>query len=110
MRDGRLEQRRRKIIAEIAGLGFCLPGSLVARTTRCGNEACRCQDDPDARHGPYPSWTRKVAGKTVTRTLTASQAQRYQPWFDNTKRLRQLINELEALSVEAMAADRRAHD
>lgn len=96
-------QRQHQIMAEMAQLGFCLPGSLVARTSRCGNARCRCHTDPDRLHGPYLSWTRKVNGKTVTRNLSAAQAERYQPWFDNARRLRQLINELEALSSHVAA-------
>jgi hypothetical protein len=95
-------QRQVDITTEIAGLGFCLPGSLVTRSTRCGNQGCRCYSDPDCLHGPYLSWTRKVGGKTVTRGLSADQAERYQSWFENTKRLRQLVNELENLAVEAI--------
>ncbi len=94
--------RRRQIIAEIAKLDFCLPGSLVDRTTRCGTPTCRCHTDPDRRHGPYPSWIRKVDAKTVTRTLSATQAERYRAWFDNTRRLRELVGELQALSVEVI--------
>jgi hypothetical protein len=97
------KRRQRQIMAEIAELGFCLPGSLVARSSRCGNPNCRCHIDPDRVHGPYPSWTRKVGGKTVTRNLSAAQAERYQPWFDNAKRLRQLVSELEALSSHVAA-------
>jgi len=92
-------RRQRQIMAEIAKLGFCLPGSLVARRSRCGNPGCHCHTDPDRLHGPYLSWTRKVAGKTVTRNLSADQAERYGPWFENAKRLRQLISEMEALST-----------
>jgi hypothetical protein len=94
--------RKRQIMAEITKLGFCPPGSLVARTTRCGTATCRCHTEPDRRHGPYPSWIRKVGGKSVTRTLSASQAERYRSWFDNTRRLRELVDELEALSVQVI--------
>ena len=97
------QRRQRQIMAEISKLGFCLPGSLVARSSRCGNPNCRCHRDPDLLHGPYPSWTRKVDGKTVTRNLNTAQAERYQPWFDNAKRLRQLVSELETLSTSAAA-------
>jgi hypothetical protein len=93
--------RRRQILKEIAQLGFCLPGSVVDRTSRCGNPNCRCHADPAHRHGPYRSWTRKVAGKTVTRRLDDDQLARYGPWFDNARRLRQLVTELEMLSVQA---------
>ncbi len=93
-------RRQRQIAAEIAKLGFCLPGSLVQRTTRCGSPRCRCHTDPNQLHGPYPSWIRKVGAKTVTRTLNPSQLERYRSLFDNTKRLRELISELEALSAQ----------
>jgi hypothetical protein len=97
------KRRQRQIVAEIAKLGFCLPGSLVARTTRCGTPTCRCHSDPEQLHGPYPSWIRKVGAKSTTRTLSAAQLQRYRPLFDNTKRLRQLITELEELSAQVVA-------
>lgn len=92
-------QRRRQILDEIAHLGYCLPGSIVDRTSRCGNPNCRCHSDPSHRHGPYRSWTRKVAGKTVTRNLNDDQLQRYQNWFDNDRRLKALVTELEELSI-----------
>ena len=49
----------------------------------------RCKAEPPVLHGPYLHWTRTLAGKTVTRTLTQEQASRYQPWFDNARRLRE---------------------
>jgi hypothetical protein len=80
--------------------GLYLPGSLVERTTRCGSPRCRCHTDPSYRHGPYPSWIRKVGTKTVTRTLSPAQLERYCPLFGNTRRLRELTSELETLSAE----------
>jgi hypothetical protein len=100
MPDSQADRRRRQILDEMAQLGFCLPGSIVDRTSRCGNPNCHCQRDPARRHGPYRSWTRKVAGKTVTRRLSDDQLRRYQEWFDNDKRLRALISELEQLSID----------
>jgi len=61
----------------------------------------RAKPTPPELHGPYISWTRKVEGKTVTRLLRPDQLERYQTGFDNTRRLRQLIAELEALSLRA---------
>ncbi len=80
---------------------YALPGTLARRYMRCGKAICRCKADPPTLHGPYLHWTRTVAGKTVTRTLTEEQAQRYQPWFDNARRLRDVIAELEARSLRA---------
>ena len=96
------ELRQRQIAGEIAGLGPCLPGSLVERTTRCGSPRCRCHTDPSYLHGPYPSWIRKIGARTITRTLSPAQLEQYRPLFDNTKRLRELISELEALSAEVV--------
>jgi hypothetical protein len=96
------ERRRREITAEIAKIGFCLPGSLVTRTSRCGTKSCRCHVDPERMHGPYLSWTRKVGGKTVTRNLDPEQAEIYKPLFENHRRLRELIAELEAVAVQSV--------
>ena len=96
------EHRQRQIADEIARLGPCLPGSLVERMTRCGSPRCRCHSDPSRLHGPYPSWIRKTGTKTITRTLTHVQAERYRPLFENTKRLRELISELQTLSAQAV--------
>lgn len=95
--------RQREILDQIAALGPCLPGSITERTNRCGKNNCACHTDPDRRHGPYRLWTRKLAGKTATRTLTADQDTSYRPWLDNTRRLRQLVTELEHLAAVAMA-------
>lgn len=93
------ELRRAEITAELAKLGFCLPGTLTVRRTRCSSAGCRCRAEPPALHGPYYSWTRKIAGKTVTRTLSLEQAQRYGPWFQQARQMRALTAELEALSL-----------
>lgn len=93
------ERHRAEITAELAKLGFCLPGTLTVRRTRCSSPGCRCHAQPPTLHGPYYSWTRKIAGKTVTRMLTAEQAARYGPWFEHARRLRALTAQLEALSL-----------
>ena len=43
--------RRRELTDEIAALGPTLPGSLVSRSSRCGNRNCHCHTDSDMRHG-----------------------------------------------------------
>jgi hypothetical protein len=96
------QHRQHQIATEIAGLGLCLPGSLVERMTRCGSPRCRCHTDPGQLHGPYPSWIRKAGTKTITRTLTSAQAEQYRPLFDNTRRLRELISELQELSAQTV--------
>lgn len=91
----------KRIASELTGIDHALPGTLASRYMRCGKANCRCKAEPPALHGPYLHWTRTVAGKTVTRTLTPEQAERYQPWFDNARRLRELLTDLEARSLKA---------
>jgi hypothetical protein len=50
-------------------------GSVSERTMKCGKAGCPCQQDPKARHGPYYSWTRSMAGKTRSRYLSPEQAE-----------------------------------
>ena len=89
------QARAARVAAGLAAVGFALPGTLTERMTRCGHPGCRCHADPPRLHGPYHQWTRKIAGKTVTRILTDDQLADYQPWFDNQRRLRALVAELE---------------
>ena len=103
MTERALEQRRRALaaeIAEIAGRGALLPGTLLVRMMGCGKPGCRCKADPPQLHGPYIQWTRKIGGRTRTRRLSQEELDRYQPWFDNARRLRELVSELETLCLQ----------
>ena len=96
-----------RIAAELARLGFALPGTLTERHVRCGHPACRCHADPPVLHGPYHQWTRKAGGKTVTRILSDDQLDDYRQWLDNDRRLKTLLAELENLSLAIAEADPR---
>ena len=78
---------------DVTGSWTCQP--------RCGNPNCRCRTQSPELHGPYVSWIRRSGGRPVTRKLTPEQEQRYRPWFDNARRLRELTRELEDLSLRA---------
>lgn len=73
----------------------------MQRLTVCGKPGCRCQASPPQLHGPYWQWSRSVDGKTLTRRLTAEQAQLYKQWIDNARRLDALIAKMEELSEKA---------
>jgi hypothetical protein len=49
-------------------------GSLSERYVKCSKPDCLCAERPQARHGPYFSLTRAVAGRTQSRFLSAEQA------------------------------------
>jgi hypothetical protein len=96
---------RDRIAAELAAAGFALPGTLTVRAYACGKQNCRCHADPPRLHGPYAEWTRKIGGRTVTRRLTPAELAKYQPLFDNAKKLRALLGELQDLTLEIVQAD-----
>ena len=96
-------RRHQQIQAELARIGIALPGSLTSRTTRCQRPGCHCHASPPILHGPYPTWTRKAGSRSITKTLTPEEAERLRPYFAAHRRLRQLITELEALSIELAA-------
>lgn len=100
--DPRLADAQQRVAAALASIDWALPGSVVERRMRCGKRNCRCKNDPPLLHGPYLQWTRTVDGKTVTKLLTPEQLSRYRPWLDNATRLRHLVTELEALTVQAV--------
>jgi hypothetical protein len=53
------------------------------------------------RHGPYYQYTRKLAGKTLTRRLDPEQAQAYREWIANHRRLDELLARMDELSRQA---------
>jgi hypothetical protein len=95
------ERRYRELLGQLAELGFVRSGSLAQRYNYCGKANCRCHADPPQPHGPYYQWTAKVNGKTVNRRLSAEEAERYQEWIDNDRRLRAIVNQLREVATQA---------
>ena len=91
----------------IAEIGFVLPGTLSERYLTCTHAGCHCHGDPPQLHGSYWYWTRKINAKTVTKMLSPDQVADYQAWFENRKRLRHLIHQLEELSLSVIEDDPR---
>jgi hypothetical protein len=98
---------RDQIAAGLAQAGYALPGTLTVRAYACGKPNCRCHADPPRLHGPYAEWTRKIGGKTITRRLSPAELADYQPLFDNAKKLRALLSELQDLTLEIVEAGTR---
>ncbi len=97
----RIEQRHRALLAELADIGLTLRGSIGLRFNRCGNPTCRCKADPPKLHGPYYKWTRKVAAKTVSATLTPEQAARFKEWVHNMRDLERIVRQIQGLGLRA---------
>jgi hypothetical protein len=96
---------RDRIAAELARAGFALPGTLTIRSYACGKPNCRCHASPPRLHGPYAEWTRKIGGKTVTRRLNPRELAEYQPLFDNARKLRALLAQLQDLTLQIIEED-----
>lgn len=87
-------------MAEISRLGLAVPGSITDRMTRCQRTGCHCKADPPRLHGPYPTWTRRVNGTTITRTLRPEDAEKLRSYLDARHKLRQLTAELDTISAQ----------
>jgi hypothetical protein len=97
----------RRIAAELATLGVTLPGTVSRRQTRCGRPNCRCHADPPQLHGPYWWWTRSVNGKTITRLLSDELYDDYRQLFEDQRRAKALLAQLDELGLAALIADPR---
>jgi hypothetical protein len=95
------EHRYREMAKQLAGIGLISSGSVTRRYTRCGTASCRCHADPPQPHGPYYQWTTKVEGKTVTRRLNPAEAELYQEWIANDRKLRHLIQQMRQVAAKA---------
>ncbi|MGH8296549.1 MAG: DUF6788 family protein [Steroidobacteraceae bacterium] len=95
------ERRYRDLARSLADIGFIASGSVTRRLTHCNKAGCRCGADPPRLHGPYYQWTAKVAGRTVTRRLSSTEAALYTEWIANDRQLRQIINDMRKIADEA---------
>ena len=99
----RYEEQYEALKAQLQTVGFIGQGSIQTRHLKCGRLNCRCHDDPDARHGPYHYWTRKVRGKTVGLNLTADELVLCREWIENNRELERLVKEMRHISSRVLA-------
>src|SRR5262249_53539184 len=99
--------RAARIAAPLPGGGLARPGPPTQRHSRWGNPRGACPAAPPVLHGPYWQWTRKVAGKTIPRLVPEEQVADYRQWIDNDRRLRELVAELETLTLAIADASPR---
>lgn len=80
-------------------------GTLLRRTKVCGKLACRCAQDPTARHGPYYEWGRMKGGHLVHRVVSPAQAALLREAITNYRTLRRLLRAWENETVKLIEAD-----
>jgi len=99
--------RRAEIMKEMGELGEMRRGSVVEQF----QERVR-PDGRIVRHGPYPLYSYKEKGRTISRRLkTSEEADRYRQQIRNFRRFEELTRELvmigEQLSDAETGADKK---
>ncbi len=94
------EGKYSRLANALASVGPIRRGSIYQTRLRCGSSGCRCQRDPDARHGPYWLWTAKVAGKSKCRKLNAETLKLYRQQSKNHAKMKQIIHRMETITEE----------
>jgi multidrug efflux pump subunit AcrA (membrane-fusion protein) len=84
-RLAQLERQYAQLRQPLSQIGLISQGSVQDRTDRCGG-------------GAGYQWTRKVAQKTVTVSLTAEQFARMSVAVGNYRKLRRQLKQMEMLS------------
>ncbi|MCK9342076.1 MAG: DUF6788 family protein [Bacteroidales bacterium] len=98
------QKRHHTLALQLKDVGFVWPGSLVSRYLTCGKANCACHKDPAFRHGPYLYWSTKVGGKTVSKSVSGSDAKIVQQWIANRIELESIIEQMKEVSQDAFEA------
>jgi len=85
---------------KIESVDYILTGSIQKIFKSCGKTTCRCFEDVKYLHGPYYILTRKVKGKTITKTLSEKQAKFCRQAIRNMKLLKKIIDKWKNASIE----------
>ncbi len=98
-----IEQRRRDILAELAGLARIRRGSVTEQYVEAAGRRGRA-----LRRGPYPLYSFKTRGRTVSRRIRAEQAAVYREQIAAGRRFQELAHELMELGEALCEQDLRA--
>ncbi|MGH8907164.1 MAG: DUF6788 family protein [Egibacteraceae bacterium] len=110
-RPGRRQQEQHAIAEALSGVGFALPGSVQARRTRARLvRAAAATPTPPEGTAPTSCGPAKSPARPPPYVLTEAQLADYQPWFDNARRLRELVSQLHTLSLQAFEEDDPSRD
>jgi hypothetical protein len=99
------QQRIAQIRDRILAVEHLCSGTLIRRMKLCGKPACRCAQDPEARHGPYYEWGYMKAGKLRHRWIPAEKAKRLQAAIWNYRAARRLLRAWEAQTLRIIETE-----
>lgn len=97
-----LRQRSRAIQKALETMTLVCSGTLSTRTKVCGKKTCRCAVDPDARHGPYHEWTRRVDGRYRHSVVSPRQAELIELGIANHREIQRLLRLWDQKTAEAI--------
>jgi len=89
-----------KIKSELCQFELIAPGRLRTTYMKCGNPACACRKDKNARHGPYHLWDRKVGNKLTSKMVSDDAYKKIEIWIKERKKIESLITEAIKISQE----------
>lgn len=100
--ESALRRQTREIRQAIDAMTLVGSGTLSTRTKVCGKATCRCATDPEARHGPYYEWTRRVEGRYRHSVVSPRQAELLERAIANYKEIQRLLRLWEAETAAAI--------
>jgi hypothetical protein len=100
MKKKAIKKKFNELKKELAKTGFICTGSVFKVYQRCGKKSCSCATDKNALHGPYNRWTRKLKGKTISRTITDEQAEITRKYIENYRNLEKLLEKMKDLTIQ----------
>ena len=87
-----IQRRRSEILTELAGLDRMRRGSVTEQFVEAAG-----RDGRHRRRGPYPLYTFKAGGKTVSRRIRGEDVAKYREQVHASHRFQELTHELMAL-------------
>jgi len=97
-----LRRQTQEIRQAIDAITLVCSGTLSIRTKVCGKPTCRCATEPEARHGPYYEWTRRVEGRYRHSVVSPRQAELIEHAIANSKEIQRLLRLWEAQTAAAI--------
>ena len=98
-------QRIDRLHQTLAAIDYLCSGTLLKILMQCGKPACRCHEDPAARHGPYFRWGHMKAGKLVHRYVSPEQAIILRQAIANYRKVKKLMRAWEVETERLIDAE-----
>jgi hypothetical protein len=94
-----------RVREKLAEVDIMCSGTLLKRMKTCGKSACRCAQDPAARHGPYYEWGHMRGGKLVHRLVSPKQAEVLRLAIANYRKVQKLMRAWERETERLIDSD-----